>query len=131
MADSFIFYRSFYTALSHLDAETFKDVMGLICDYAFDGTVPECDGVAAMAFDLIRPQLDANARRRANGKKGGRPKTKNNLDETKNNLNITKAKPSESNPEPNVNVNVNVNENDNDNVNGNVNVNGGYIRVRG
>jgi len=121
MADSFVFYRSFYKALSHLDAPAYKETMEAICNYALDGVIPNCAGVSAMAFELIKPQIDANVRRRENGKKGGRPikeKPNYNLNETKqkpnHNLNITE-------PEPNVNVNVNVN--DNANVNDNVNVN--------
>ena len=115
MAESFVFYRSFHKALSNLDADTYKEAMEAICNYALDGIIPDCSGVSAMAFELIKPQIDANIRRRENGKKGGRPKT-----ETKpnNNLDITKPKPkhnlTKTKPEPNVNVNVNDNDNDND-----------------
>ena len=117
MANSFVFYQSFHTALKHLDAETYKQAMDAICEYAFTGELPECDGVVAMAFELIKPQLDANAKRRENGKKGGRPKQ--TKEEPNRNQTITKPKPKETEPEPSQTTpepNVNVNVNDNVNV---------------
>lgn len=114
MANSFVFYQSFHNALRHLDGETYKQAMNIICEYAFTGELPECDGVVAMAFELIKPQLDANAKRRENGKKGGRPKE--TKEEPKQNQTVTKPKPKETEPEPKQttpepNVNVNVNDN--------------------
>lgn len=116
MANSFVFYQSFHSALRNLDAETYKQAMEVICEYAFTGETPECDGVVALAFELIKPQIDANAKRRENGKKGGRPKqTKEepnqNQTVTKPKPKETKSEPSKTTPEPNENVNVNVNDN--------------------
>lgn len=74
MAEGFIFYPSFYDALLDLDDETRLQCYDMICEYAFTGHVDTSKGLAYTIFKLIRPQLDANARRKENGKKGGRPK---------------------------------------------------------
>ena len=116
MNESFVFYRSFLEAASDLSDEQFGKVMRAIAEYGINGVVPEnMDPITKMAFHFARPQIDANIRRRMNGKKGGRP-TERNQTETKKepNHNLT-----ETEPEPNVNANVNVNANANENVNAN------------
>lgn len=117
MRDSFVFYESFYLALSELSATQQGKIYTAICRYALYGEEPELKGASSAVFKLIKPQIDANNRRYENGKKGGvhgikggRPK---NPKETPN-------KPLENPKEtPNVHVNVNVNDNvtvhDNDN----------------
>ena len=101
MRDSFIFYRSFYEACRELDAEEFKTTICALSEYALNGKEPQIKGAAKALFTIMKPIIDANNKRYENGKKGGRPKTKqepnNNQDET--------------NIEPNVNVNVNDNVN--------------------
>lgn len=111
MNESFIFYKSFYEATQDLTDEQLGRVMRAIAEYGLNEVVLEgMDPITKMAFTLIKPQLDANLRRRANGAKGGRPTT-----ETKpnNNLDVTETKPNgnldETKAEPNVNVNVNIN----------------------
>lgn len=74
--DSFIFYRSFFEAVSNLNKRDQTTVLLALCDYALNGVEPELSGVPSSMFLLIRPNLDANQRRYENGKRGGRRKTK-------------------------------------------------------
>ena len=102
--EGFVFYRSFYEALSALDPESRDAVFMAICEYGLDGEEPEGSGVVSAIFSLIKPQIDANNQRYANGKKGGRPKTES---EPNNNQTETEVKPnqnqSETNQKPNDN----------------------------
>lgn len=106
MRDSFVFYESFYLAISELSATQQGKIFQAICRYALYEEEPELKGASAAVFKLIKPQIDANNRRYENGKKGaehgvkgGRPKN-------------PKETPSEplKNPKetPNVNVPVHV-----------------------
>lgn len=70
----FNFYESFYRAASECglsDAErlAFYDAM---CAWAFDGTEPELEGAAKVAFTLARPNIEASPGLRGN--RGGRPR---------------------------------------------------------
>jgi hypothetical protein len=113
MRNSFVFYHSFYEAINELDAESYKQVMNALCHYQFHGELPELTGIAKAMFILIKPQLDANNRKRENGGKGGefgykggRPK------KPLENPYETPRKPL-ANPKitPNANVNANANVN--------------------
>lgn len=128
MRDSFVFYESFYLAISDLSAAQQNKLFQAICRYALYEEEPELKGASAAVFKLIRPQIDANNKRYENGKKGaehgikgGRPR---NPKETPN-------KP-QTNPKqtPNVNVPVNVpanaTVNDNDNALGSSGGSGGF-----
>ena len=130
MRDSFVFYRSFYEAVSHLADSDRLAMYDAICAYGLNGNDTADGGVVAAMMALIRPQIDANQKRYENGKKGGRPEKTETEEEPNHNLTETKAKPndnptktkqkpnhnqSETKPEPNVNVNVNVNANVNEN----------------
>ena len=119
--DSFVFYRSFYEAIEDLDIETQWLIFKAIVEYGLDGVLPEIDGVAKAVFLMAKPQLDANYRRYANGKKGGAPKGNQNA-RKKNNLKQPLVELENNLKQPNVNANVNenVNVNENDNVNVNV-----------
>lgn len=108
MRDSFIFYRSFYEAIKHLDGKIQGEIYTAIMEYSLYGKEVELGPVAKSLFTLIKPQIDVNNQRFENGKKGGR-KTKH---EPNNNQSETKCEPNK-----NVNVNDNVNKNDNDNKN--------------
>lgn len=114
--NSMVFYRGFYEAIRDLDGEEFKMAVCAIFEYGLNGREPEhMTGVAWMFFKMAKPQIDANNKKYLNGRKGGRPKTKQNQSEPDSNQN----KPNNNQSEPNVNVNdnVNVNVNVNDNVN--------------
>lgn len=132
MAESFVVYRSFHEALKDLPPEQYGRVMFAINEYALNGTEPELTGCEKAFFMLMRPQIDANTKRRENGMNGGRPlKQKPTVIE-----NTQKQKPMVSentaeqkptviensgNEKPNVNVNANENANENENVNANEN----------
>lgn len=105
--DSFIFYRSFYEAISELPKENQADSYNAIMRYALDQEEIELTGISKAIFSLVKPQLDANYKKYENGKQK-KSKTEAKQKQTKSkkvtNVNV------------NVNDNVNVNVNDNDKV---------------
>ena len=102
--DSFIFYRSFYEAISELPKENQSDSYNAIMRYALDQEEIELTGISKAIFSLVKPQLDANYKKYENGKQ---KKSK------------TEAKQKQTKSKKVTNVNENVNENDNVNVNDN------------
>lgn len=106
--DSFIFYRSFYEAISELPKENQADSYNAIMRYALDQEEIELTGISKAIFSLVKPQLDANYKKYENGKQ---KKSK------------TEAKQKQTKSKKVANVNENVNVNVNDNVNVNVNDN--------
>lgn len=127
MADSFVFYASFAEAASELDNEQYGALMRAINDYALFDKAADLQGVPNMLFTLIKPQLDANKKRRENAKKGGAPSGNNNAQKQPPDIpHEEKKQPSVDFPEtkkqPNVNGNGNGNENENENENGNVTI---------
>ena len=74
----FTFYASFASALSRIRKKADRaDAYDAICNYALYGTEPDLDRLpdaAAIAFDLIRPTLDASKRKAENGKAGANAK---------------------------------------------------------
>lgn len=116
--DSFVFYRSFWEASKILsDADRIK-LYDAICAYSLDNDIPNLGEMSNALFQLIRPQLDANNRRRESGKKGGRPKQKKPMVIKNENQRLSKEETNGyKNEKPNVNKNVNTNANNNENVN--------------
>lgn len=105
MRDSLIFYSSFAKAIKRLpDAEQLKALWAII-DYGLDDTEPEDDGGTYMSiFDMAKPQIDANIKRKADGAKGGRPAKQTYTEETSGNEDekpVVKKKKKEANPEDN------------------------------
>lgn len=77
MTDGFVFYRSFAEALKEIPAEQFKDIVMALSDYALDGVEPDnLEAVSKALFTLMKPQIDANAKRREAGRKGGEANAK-------------------------------------------------------
>lgn len=76
--DSFIFYRSFRDAIDDLSTKEQLETLLAICDYALYGIEPSLKGAPKAIFTLSKPNLDANLKRRKNGKKGGRPPKETN-----------------------------------------------------
>jgi len=145
--ESYVFYQSFHEAGKNLPMEQYGELMFILNEYALYKNEPEIENPIIKAmFMLIKPQIEANWRRREKGKYGalgGAPKgnqnakkqPKNNLKTTLNNpkvdlkttqkqpkvdfkttLNQPKVVSKTTQNNPNVNVNVNVNENENVNV---------------
>lgn len=107
--DSFIFYRSFYEAISELPKENQADSYNAIMRYALDQEEIELTGISKAIFSLVKPQLDANYKKYENGKQK-KSKTEAKQKQTKS------KKVTNVNDNVNENANVNVNVNDNDNV---------------
>ena len=74
--ESFVFYESFYIAMKSLSLEENKEYIWSICNYALYEETLELSPKIESMFQLIKPQLDANIRKRKNGKLGGRPLNK-------------------------------------------------------
>lgn len=116
MSDSFVFYKSFYDAAAVLQPEDRLAFYDALAEYAICGEDPEpATPVAEAMFLMAKPQIDANEKRREDGKKGGRPsKEKPVVSE-----NAEKEKPmvskNDESEKPNVNVNANANANANAN----------------
>lgn len=120
MTDSFVFYDSFADAIDLLpDAEQLEAYRAIV-RYALRGEEPQISSAAMVVFVMAKPQIDANQKRRTDGRKGGAPKGNQNASKqqkqpvvvSENNQWLNKKQP---------NVNVNVNGNVNANGNGNVN----------
>lgn len=71
----FTFYDSFFRALARIRKKQDRaDAYDAICAYALYGTEPDLNQLpdsAAIAFSLIKPNLDASRRKADSGKRGG------------------------------------------------------------
>lgn len=78
--EQFTFYSSFARAVKRIrKAADRAAAYDAIVDYALSGIEPDMEKMpdtAAIAFELVRPNLDASRRKAENGKNGGRPKAK-------------------------------------------------------
>lgn len=103
MRDGFIFYESFRDAIRGLPAETQLLLYNAITDYALYDEVSDFgnDGIAKGFFALMRPQIDANNRRRDVGARGGRP-VKSSAQEPNENQSETDAEPNDNQSKTNV-----------------------------
>ena len=77
--DSFVFYRSFFEAISLMPPEVQAEVYPALVEYALNGKEPKgLSDIAQGVFILVKPNIDASIARKENGKKfgklGGRPK---------------------------------------------------------
>lgn len=71
--ESFIFYKSFYEAVSGLPADIRLEVFTSIIEYGLYGRQPEnLKPFARGIFTLVKPVIDVNTARWQNGRKGGR-----------------------------------------------------------
>lgn len=112
--ESMVFYSSFSKAIKRLPEDEQLKALWSIIDYGIDGKEPEGDGLFMVAFDMAKPQIDANIKRKENGLKGGRKKTNGYADEKP--MVLENETDGYADEKPNVNVNVNDNVNDNVNV---------------
>lgn len=95
--DGFVFYKSFAEAIKGLDDEMRLECLTAIIDYGIYGIEKELSGIPDIVFKLVKPQLDANNKRFSDGKKGGRPKKTDGL-ENKNQW-FSEEKPKEKDKE--------------------------------
>ena len=83
----FTFYESFRRALARIKKNADRALAyDAIADYALYGTEPDLEKLpdaAALAFDLIRPNLDASRRKATSGKVGGERKQSQSKAEAK------------------------------------------------
>lgn len=98
MTDGFVFYGSFYDALSDLPDDIRVQAYDAICKYALFGEEPDCGGVVRTVYKLVKPQIDANNKRREAGRKGGQANGKQAVSKTEAKASTPEA--SESNEEP-------------------------------
>lgn len=123
--DSFVFYRSFYDCIKDLDDKQTRELVVAICERALNWNEIETDDkIVRMAYNLIKPQIDANTKRYVDWCKWWdywvmwwRPKsTWDNSQKPqwgkKNNPSGSELKTPNVNDNDNVNENVNENEND-------------------
>ena len=114
--DSFIFYRSYYEAMSGLKDKEKLQLFNAISELSLNENEIKLTGVCKNIFTAIKPQIVANSERYENGKKGGRPKKETDGFQNKKTIGFENKKPN-NNVNENENVNVNENDNNNDNVN--------------
>lgn len=70
-----IFYESIYEACKGLSPEDRAQTYEAIINYGCAGIIPEgLSPIANAIFVMAKPLMDAAIEKRANGKKGGRPK---------------------------------------------------------
>ena len=76
--NQFTFYRSFFEAVFKIKSKTARaEAYDAICKYALFNDAPDVDKMsdaAAIAFMLIKPNLDASRRKAKSGKNGGSTK---------------------------------------------------------
>lgn len=74
-----IFYESFYEACKDLPDKDRLATYDAIIAYGCAGVIPEdLKGTPKAVFTIAKPLLDANAQRKENGAKGGRPRKDGN-----------------------------------------------------
>ena len=76
--NQFTFYRSFFEAVFKIKSKAARaEAYDAICKYALFNNAPDVDKMsdaAAIAFMLIKPNLDASRRKAKSGKNGGTSK---------------------------------------------------------
>ena len=114
--EQFTFYSSFARAVKRIrKAADRAAAYDAIVDYALSGIEPDMEKMpdtAAIAFELVRPNLDASRRKAENGKNGGRPKAKGKQTDSSEDFassdgeskqNQTESKPKANETEPKAN----------------------------
>lgn len=91
----FTFYESFYCAIKRIKNKTAqRDAFVVLCEYALNGKEPDLDKLpdsVAIAFELVRPTLDASRRKAESGKKGGSRKQTGSKSEANDKQNASKG----------------------------------------
>ena len=71
--NSFVFYDSFYRAMKNLNNDERIEYIDAICNYSLYDIRIDMSPKIASLFELVKAQIDANIKKRKDGKKGGRP----------------------------------------------------------
>lgn len=74
----FLFFRSYYEAISDLDDKTQLELYRSIVRYSLDGVEPALEGIAATIWKIVSPILRNSRKQYENGLKGGAPKGNTN-----------------------------------------------------
>ena len=73
-----IFYESFWEAAKCLSPADRAATLEAIIAYGCEGKIPSLKGAPLAIFTMAKPLIDANAERKQNGAKGGRPRKDGN-----------------------------------------------------
>lgn len=92
MRQQFTFYRSFYLAIRKMKKQDAATLVLSICAYALDGEEPKLSDNLSGTFELIRPTLDASARKSENGKSGGSKRKQTEANGSKTEANASEGK---------------------------------------
>lgn len=91
----FTFYESFYRAISRIkDNSDRAATYDAICAYALYGTMPDLDSLpdaSAIAFELIKPNLDSSRKKAVSGKMGGSAKQTGSKQEANRKQSVSKT----------------------------------------
>lgn len=91
----FTFYESFYRAISRIkDNSDRAATYDAICAYALYGTMPDLDSLtdaSAIAFELIKPNLDSSRKKAVSGKIGGSAKQTGSKQEANRKQSVSKT----------------------------------------
>ena len=71
--NSFVFYDSFYKAMKNLNKDEKVEYIDAMCQYSLYDIRIEMSPKIEGLFELVKAQIDANLKKREDGKKGGRP----------------------------------------------------------
>ena len=122
MKDSYVFYRSYYEAITELPDNEQLKLFKAITEFGLNNEEIKLDGISKVLFTLIKPNIkSSNARYQAsieNGKRGGNPNFKKGQrnpyyaqkDNLKDNLADNPTNNLNEDEDYNVNYNVNINE---------------------
>ena len=113
MNDGFVFYKSFLDSIRMLPAEERLKAYDALAGFAIYGEEPQDDGLFRVVFEMAKPQIEANQKRRSGGSKGGRPKEEIKGFENEKPMVFEMAKPMVS---ENENLNININKKENINI---------------
>ena len=72
--NSFVFYDSFYKAMKNLNKDEKVEYIDAMCQYSLYDIRLEMSPKIEGFFELFKAQIDANIKKRKDGKKGGRPR---------------------------------------------------------
>ena len=97
--DSFVFYKSFLDAIELLPNEEQLEAYRAICRYGIRSEEPNTDSLyTKLTFTQAKPQIDANIKKRQEGKKGGAPLGNTNAKKDSKSEDETKSEDEEDAP---------------------------------